>query len=169
MLIELERIKDIVQKGFNRAKECEEYDDDMYETGRADAYEDVLSFIESLEQEPEGLHFTPINRLLNKIPSDKWAGSVNAYAKKLVDCLIHEGYLKDAKVVQNYISYMNGNNVPMAIMDEQEPEVDLEKEISKWLENGDITDTRFDDYDDSDIERTARHFYELGLNARKEE
>ena len=52
---------------------------------------------------------------------------------------------------------------------QEQPEVDLEKEISKWLEDGDITDTRFDDYDDSDIERTARHFYELGLNARKEE
>lgn len=52
-------------------------------------------------------------------------------------------------------------------LQQNQPEVDLEKEISKWLEDGDITDTRFDDYDDSDIERTARHFYELGFNARK--
>jgi len=52
---------------------------------------------------------------------------------------------------------------------QEQPEVDLEKEITKWIDSGDITDTRFDDYDDSDIERTARHFYELGLNARKEE
>ena len=51
--------------------------------------------------------------------------------------------------------------------DKMEGNVDLEEEITKWIEAGDITDTRFDDYDDSDIERTARHFYEIGLNARK--
>ncbi len=54
-------------------------------------------------------------------------------------------------------------------LQQEQPEVDLEKEITKWIDSGDITDTRFNDYDDSDIERTARHFYELGLNARKEE
>ena len=43
--------------------------------------------------------------------------------------------------------------------------VELEGEITRWLEKGDITDTRFDNYDDSDIERTARHFFELGLSA----
>lgn len=46
--------------------------------------------------------------------------------------------------------------------------VDLEKEIDEWLKAGPITDTRYDDYCDDDIQATARHFYELGLNARKE-
>ena len=54
-------------------------------------------------------------------------------------------------------------------LQQEQSDVDLDKEITKWIDSGDITDTRFDDYDDSDIERTARHFYELGLNARKEE
>lgn len=45
--------------------------------------------------------------------------------------------------------------------------VDLEKEIDEWLKAGPITDTRYDDYCDDDIQATARHFYELGLNARK--
>ena len=47
-------------------------------------------------------------------------------------------------------------------------EIDVEGEISRWLENGDITDTRYDDYSDEDIKITARHFFELGLKARKD-
>lgn len=46
-------------------------------------------------------------------------------------------------------------------------EVDLEKEIKSWLDHGHITDTRYDDYDDNDIESTAKHFFELGLKAKK--
>lgn len=42
-------------------------------------------------------------------------------------------------------------------------EVNLDSEIKNWLGNGDITDIRYDDYDDIDIERTAKHFFELGL------
>ena len=49
--IEIGKIKEIAQKGFDRAKACEEYDDDMYETGRADAYEEILHFLESQEQD----------------------------------------------------------------------------------------------------------------------
>lgn len=53
---------------------------------------------------------------------------------------------------------------------QQEQPVDLEKEIiDKWLKAGPITDTRYGDYCDDDIRETAYHFYELGLNARKEE
>ena len=44
-------------------------------------------------------------------------------------------------------------------------EIDLEKKIKSWLNNGNITDTRYDDYDDGDIESTAKHFFELGLKA----
>lgn len=45
----------------------------------------------------------------------------------------------------------------------EEKYVDLKKEIIRWLDKGDITDTRFDDYNDADIEKTACHFYELGM------
>lgn len=44
-------------------------------------------------------------------------------------------------------------------------EVDLEEEIKSWLDHGHITDTRYGDYDDDDIESTARHFFELGIKA----
>jgi len=186
-----------------------------YFQGKVDLCDDLTHIITSLQQEqPEGLHFTPLNRLIQKIPSEKWNDSTNNYAKKLRDCLIKEGYLKDAKVLQDYISYMNGNNVPMATMDEQEqpevdlvaelehhlattpneqlekewkelepwnnigptvqeflygkqPEANLEKIIGQTYHDGSVADTS--DMDLVDYENIALHFYELGLNARKEE
>lgn len=53
-------------------------------------------------------------------------------------------------------------------LQQEHSEVDLEKEIEKWFdvfgeawENG--------EWSTNDIRSTARHFYELGLKARKEE
>ncbi len=134
----------------------------------------ILSFIDSFQQEQsEELHFTPLNRLIQKIPSKNWNNTVNNYAKKLRDCLIKEGYLKDANVLQGYISYMNGNNVPMATMDEQEqPEVELEKEITPSLVENMLCEFGVQSIEDVDSEclaDIARHFYELGLNTKKEE
>ena len=130
---------------------------------------DTLALIDELQQEqPEGLHFTPLNRLIQKIPSKNWNDTVNNYAKKLRDCLIKEEYLKDAEVLQDYISYMNGNNVPMATMDEQEqPEVDLEKEIEQYT-IGFIGELKcYKDWTPR-IARFARHFYGLRNRALEE-
>lgn len=41
---------------------------------------------------------------------------------------------------------------------QEQPEVDLEKEMDRWLDEEPHT-----------VRATARHFYELGLKARKEE
>lgn len=145
----------------------------------------LLNFIDSLQQErTEGLHFTPLNRLIQKIPSGNWNDTVNNYAKKLRDCLIEEGYRKDAEVLQGYISYMNGNNVPMATMDGQEqPQVadaskmerpvegleELRKEVIKFSQ--DHFDELHSDMETIDIVHIiARHFAEWGAaHARKEE
>lgn len=148
---------------------------------RIDELKGLLIYITSLQQEQqEGLHFTPLNRLIQKIPSEKWNDSTNNYAKKLRDCPIKEGYLKDASVLQGYISYMNGNNVPMATMDEQkQPEVDIKKEVKSYIkDNFTITDEvaqipeenrRYSMWED-DMRAFAKHFFELGrINARKEE
>lgn len=132
----------------------------------------VVEIIDSLQQEqPEGLHFTPLNRLIQKIPSKSWNDTVNNYAKKLRDCLIKEGYRKDAEVLQGYISYMNGNNVPMATMDEHEqPEVELEKEIDKFLnETGAPYVWCNDDEQKEWCNIIARDFWNKGYNARKKE
>ena len=166
--IDAEKLKDEIHKHIGK------YDSMLHDwavqeiKGKKEEAFALLTFVESLQQErPEGLHFTPLNRLIQKIPSGNWNDTTNNYAKKLRDCLIKEGYLKDADVLQGYISYMNGNNVPMVTMDEQEqPEVDLDKEIE--LVKGDYEQVGVEWNKDFDC--IARHFFELGrLNAGKEE
>lgn len=131
----------------------------------------VVEVIDSLQQgQPEGMHFTPLYRLIQKIPSKKWNDTVNNYAKKLRDCLIKEGYRKDAEVLQGYISYMNGNNVPMATMDEQEqPEVNFEEILDEWRHDH-FNGKRDGHYSGEYLERTsqmdlARYCFELGKNS----
>ena len=79
-------------------------------------------------------------------------------------------------IPQKQADYNDGrDDVKMMVLDlidslqQEQPETDLEKEIDEWLKAGHITDTRYSDYCDDDIKETARHFYELGLKARKEE
>ena len=47
----------------------------------------------------------------------------------------------------------------------EQPVEGLEEEISRTYHNGSVTDT--DDIDHTAYENIARHFYELGLKARK--
>lgn len=49
------------------------------------------------------------------------------------------------------------------IVKQEQPEVDLEKEIKNYLA------TKCAGDDEPSVSEIARHFYELGLNARKEE
>ena len=63
----------------------------------------------------------------------------------------------------------------LALIDElqqEQPEVDLEKELNQWR-HGHFNGKRDEDYSGEYLKREsqldiARHFYELGLNARKE-
>lgn len=164
--IDAEKLKKSIDnyvEGARAALNPTDGDADYYK-GKIDACKDMQELVTSLQQEqPEGLHFTPLNRLIQKIPSENWNDTVNNYAKKLRDCLIKEGYLKDAEVLQGYISYMNGNNVPMATMDKQEQkEVDLEKEaVSFCFDNGINISPR-------QAKNIARHFWNRGFNERKE-
>ena len=116
---------------------------------------DIEDFIASIQQEqPKGNleywleHFG--------MPKENIDNCITQIAQGYGACRYLEGIQHGAEAVNELAKQV-------------QPEVDLEKEITKWMEAGDITDTRFDDYGDSDIEITARHFYELGLNARKEE
>lgn len=135
------------------------------------------SLFKHRQEQPDGLHFTPLNRLIQKIPSENWNDTVNNYAKKLCDCLTKEGYLKDAAVLQGYISYMNGNNVPVATMDEQEkPEAKklnineyIKSYFNGWKHNCFGAIFNKEDYPIQlrHVKGIARHFYELGLNSKK--
>ena len=58
-------------------------------------------------------------------------------------------------------------------LQQEQPEVDLEKELEKWRHDH-FKGKRNGDYNGEYLEREsqldlAHHFYELGLNARKEE
>ena len=64
--------------------------------------------------------FKSIPRLLEMIePTDR----AKSYCQKLIDSLVKEGYSTDAKVVGECLKQMNGEDVPMAIMDEKKANV----------------------------------------------
>ena len=52
---------------------------------------------------------------------------------------------------------------------QEQPEEELEKEIKRYQEHYILVKEKGFSLDWMDIETTARHFYELGLNTRKEE
>ena len=81
----------------------------------------LLSFLDTL-QEPDGLHFLPMVRLVEMIRTDEWCDRGKRYTEKIVSALENEGYSTDARLVRNHIKYMDGEDVPRATMDKQEPE-----------------------------------------------
>lgn len=110
---------------------------------------DIVSFIESLQQEqPEvGLD---VSRFCQPI------------SKNIADCIaehywemLGEEEKEDTKVIE-------------ASSQQKQPEVDLEKEISDTCRGyrirGDFDGTELNKHD---IENIARHFYDLGFNAKK--
>ena len=67
------------------------------------------------------------------------------------------------------VAYMIGFNEGFDMATEQS-EVDLRKEIGRWMDKLDDKYCMFvENYSIQDIKDTAKYFYELGLNARKEE
>ena len=97
------------------------------------------------------------------INAEKLKELINEKRKELADENVKVGGGKRDAEISTYSSVLR----LIDSLQQEQSEVELEKEIYKWIAEGDITDIRFGDYDDLDIERTARHFYELGFNARK--
>ena len=84
---------------------------------------DVLYWMDLHELEKQGepkeYTFKSLPRLLDMIePSDR----AKAYCQKLIGALVREGYNTDAKIVGECLKQMNGEDVPMAVMDEQRGE-----------------------------------------------
>ena len=68
---------------------------------------------------PKEYTFKSLPRLLEMIePTSK----AKAYCQKLIDTLVKEGYTTDAKIVGECLKKMNGEDIPMAIMDEKHGE-----------------------------------------------
>ena len=79
--------------------------------------------------EPKEYTFKSLPRLLDMIEPTSRA---KAYCQKLIDTLAKEGYNTDAKIVEEVLKGWNGDDVPLAIMDEQKPT--WSKEDEKMLE-----------------------------------
>ena len=65
---------------------------------------------------PKKYTFKSLPRLLDLIePTSK----AKEYCQKLIDTLVKEGYTTDAKIVGECLKKMNGEDIPMSIMDEK--------------------------------------------------
>ena len=92
-------------------------------------YDEIISFINSLPEEPVCKEYTfkSIPRLLDMIqPSDR----AKFYTSKLADSLDEQGYHTDANIVRESIKIMNGEKVAMSTMDEEPVSEDLEEFIT---------------------------------------
>ena len=88
---------------------------------------DILSWLEKQGQVKE-YTFKSIPRLLDMIePNDR----AKAYCQKLIDTLAKEGYNTDVKIVEEVLKGWNGEDVPMAVMDEQQVPV-LDFKAKDW-------------------------------------
>lgn len=65
-------------------------------------------------------YFIPMLRIIEMIPYSMWEDNKRAdyYVKRLIECLTDEGYIVDAKLVDEKLRYYRGENVAMAVMDE---------------------------------------------------
>jgi len=121
---------------LNRAKLDSE--NANYWNGKADAYRAIYDHIDSLQHEQP-----------TKGYDEKYLNEKIAKAKKSWDGVD----------VDKYMDEIRGGK-------HEQPEVDLEKEVTHFVDDDKIL-SKFVKYDDALL--IARHFYKLGLNARKEE
>ena len=139
--------------------------------------EDNVDFVDKaigwLEKQGEQKEYTfkSIPRLLDMIePTDR----AKAYCQKLIDTLAKEGYNTDTKIVEEVLKGWNGENIPMAIMDEQKPinKIEPKFKVGDWITDGylhnKITDVLEDRYivDTKFAKRSAilfkfEHYYHL--------
>ena len=65
-------------------------------------------------------YFIPILRLIELIPNDVWEEKPHKkeYVEKLIKCLENEGYVVDAKLVNERLRAINGEEIAWAVMDE---------------------------------------------------
>lgn len=64
--------------------------------------------------------FIPILRIIEMIPNDVWEEKPHKkeYVEKLIKYLENEGYVVDAKLVNERLRAINGEEIAWAVMDE---------------------------------------------------
>lgn len=100
-----------------------------------DAYlEGMVCAKNELEKQGEQKEYTfkSIPRLLDMIEPTERA---KAYTKKLINTLTEEGYITDAKIVEECLKQMNGEDVAMAVMDGQPitDKVEPKFKVGDWI------------------------------------
>lgn len=68
----------------------------------------------------ERAYFIPILRIIEMIPNDVWEKHPHKkeYVEKIIKCLENEGYVVDAKLVNEKLRAINGEEIGWATMDE---------------------------------------------------
>ena len=66
-------------------------------------------------------YFIPILRLIELVPNDVWEEKPHKkkYVEKLIKYLEDEGYVIDAKLVNERLRAINGEEIAWAVMDEE--------------------------------------------------
>ena len=66
-------------------------------------------------------YFISILRLIELIPNSVWEEKPHKkeYVRKLITCLENEGYVVDAKLVNERLRAINGEEIAWAVMDEK--------------------------------------------------
>ena len=136
------------------AEKLKEYLDDRYEVcpisdderhGRHCAIIEIQNFIDSLQQE-----------------QPETDGDDGKFVKILVRKEFAELFQKlDDEIQAGQSSFISAMN------QQEQPEVDLEKEYKEWWENKVSGNVNIQHTMEWYMHETARHFFELGLNARK--
>ena len=104
------------------------------------------------------------------IDSEKLKAEIERRREKCADIAADE---RNEDVAEDYrgkeVAYDETSSL-IASLQQEQPEVDFEKELDRiWFDNklGNYFDNDALDY--AHIKTLCKHFYELGLNARKEE
>ena len=136
-------------------------------------YDNILGIINSIQQEQPKLYKdeslgSPDYERGFKHGRDYQAYVERKYIKnRVIEYLVNKGYPVSTNVeiptyqetfdmIKNATEYAN---------QQEQPEVDLEKEIADWI--GDEETCKNGKWTFYECDRMIRHFYELGLNARK--
>ena len=149
--IDADRLKAEIERLYDIARDAS-YNGEI--EGEMTAYDKILSIIASLQQEQPMLDST---QLIEWWHEDKE--------------MLKEKDFRDDPWRLAYNAFMCGFGRGIAVKKQEQPEVDLEKEIAEWQgyeafpEGTNITPLP---KAMNIVEKTAKHFYELGLNARNE-
>ena len=99
---------------------------------------------------------------------------IDANKLKEVLCKVRQDWVSDSMGLELETAdcILNSIDDIIASLQQEQPEVDLVEEITPSLVDNMLCDFGVQSINDMDIENLAefaRHFYKLGLNARKEE